>query len=171
MHPRHHIGLVIALISAGCAPLSDGQSVPWHRPADTGTDLSPDRLGALMGQVAAMDSASAQREIARMEPGVMQSSAAERLKLAYLLSRENSGMEDLRQADTLLEDLMPALEDGDTRILARLLQSNIRLQLLLGEERSKAAELTRKIQQLKGLEKELQQHNFTTDPPRTLPDQ
>jgi hypothetical protein len=173
MHLKHHIGLVIALLGAGCAPLPDGHplsTVTWQRPADTGTDLSPDRLGALMGQVAALDDVSAQKEIARLESGVVQSSAADRLKLAYLLSLESSRLEDQRQADALLEDLISDLENGDTRILVRLLQSNIRLQLLLGEERSKAAELTRKIQQIKGLEKELQQHNFTTDPPHTSPD-
>lgn len=165
--------LVTALLSAGCAPLHEGQTVStvtWQRPADTGTDLSPNRLGTLMGQVAALDHASYQREIARLKSSLTQSSAAERFTLAYLLSLENSGIKDLHQADALLEDLISTLEDGDTRIVARLLQSNIRLQLSLGEERSKAEELTRKIQQLKGLEEELQQHNYTTDPPQTSPE-
>ncbi|MBI5463278.1 MAG: hypothetical protein HY941_13935 [Gammaproteobacteria bacterium] len=146
-------------------------AVTWQHPVDTGTDLSPARLGALTNRLAALDPASARREIARLKSNMAQSSVAERLKLAALLNREHNGMDELRQADTLLENLIPDLEDGDTRALARLLQHNIRLQLLLTEERNTVAELTRKIQQIKGLEEELQQHNSTTDPSQTLPAQ
>lgn len=174
MRPEPHIWLLIALLGTGCAQQFDRQpastAVTQGR-AISGADLTPAELAALMSQVAAMDAAVAHRESVRLAAHVERRSVAERLQLAYLLCREPGAMEALRQADGMLEELIPALDNGDTRELARLLQRNIKLQLRLDEVSAKAAELNHKIQQIKGLEEELQLHKLTDDPTRAMPDQ
>lgn len=179
MRPRHRIiAWLIALLCAGCAPLPrvhapTAPTTTGRQQTDTGRDLylSPARVGALVGAVSGMDATAAEQEIVRLQQGMARRGPAERLKLAALLGRrENGTLEDLRRADTLMDALIPGLENDDSRALARLLQRNIRLQLSLEEEHEKVAEFSRKIQQLKGLEEELQQHNATPDPAPDTPD-
>lgn len=175
MRPRQQrMSMLIPLLCAACAPLPEVQPAPaatsQQQPAEPDAGLSPARLGTLLNQVDSLDATAAQTEIVRLQRDTARRDATEQLRLACLLSRrEDRTPENLRQADTLLENLISGLRDSETRALARLLQRNIRLQLSLAAAHSQVAEYTRKIQQIKGLEQELQQHNLTTDPASDSP--
>jgi hypothetical protein len=162
---RTHFLLTSAALLAGCAGLGAGPQATspsaGHGPAaapekQTLADnaLTPAQLAEYIGKVSKLEGEAAIAEAKRLE-ATAHGNAGDRLKLAYLLARDGARPEDLARARELLTGI--ALDDAGTREIARLLQRIVRLEQNVRQERVKATELQEKIEQLKSLERELQE--------------
>jgi hypothetical protein len=149
----------LSLLLEGCAGFSIWPSTPQkgapivEKHGVAGTSLTPSQITAYMAEVSKLDGPSLDAEIKRLQAGA-RGSAGDRLKLAYLLSREGSVV----RARRLMEGLPDTFDDPGTREIARLVQRVVKLQQDLLQERRKASDLQSKIDQLMSLEQTLQQH-------------
>ena len=146
-------GLLLTL--AGCSAL----------PPEYQAMLSPGEAGAPallseLARVGALVPEQRRRELAELE-GVRRLDAARRFQLAALLEREDS-VESLERSLKTLNTLSEA--DARTQALLDLMKKSLKTRLELKQQAARTQELQDKLEQIKALEKSLQQRNA---PPRT----
>jgi len=122
--------------------------------------LSPGEAGApaLLGELARVDALTPdqrRRELAALE-GVRRLDAAKRFQLAALLEREDS-TESLEHSLKILNSL--AEPDARTRVLLDQMKKSLKARIELRQQIARAQELQEKLDQIKALEKTLQQRN------------
>lgn len=165
---RRSLSLGMGLILAGHAYPAPATAlaapaVPAQREAQA-LDRKPaamftlGQLSAFIDRLDSQDSAAVRAEIKHLQ-GLGTPDAADRLKLAWLLSRNNAPAADLARAEEQLEGLERLFDDAATRHFVRLLQRTLAAERSLRQERKKTAELYEKLQQIKKLELELQERS------------
>jgi len=150
-----------ALFLAGMLLTVGGCAAPIEYPAF----LSPGEAGApaLLSELARVDALTPEqrrRELAALE-GVRRLDAPKRFQLAALLEREDS-TESLEHSLKILNSL--AEPDARTRALLDQMKKSLKARIELRQQIARAQELQDKLDQIKALEKTLQQRNA---PPRT----
>jgi hypothetical protein len=146
-------GLLLTLGACALPP----EYPPFLAPAETGGSA---QLGEL-ARVAALSPERRRRELAELD-AMRRLDDARRFQLAALLEREDS-------ADALERSLktLNALGEGDARsqALVDLLKKSLKARLELKEQTARAQELQDKLEQIKALEKSLQQRDGTSRTP------
>jgi len=122
--------------------------------------LGPGEAGApaLLSELARVDALTPdqrRRELAALE-GVRRLDAAKRFQLAALLERED-GTESLEHSLKILNSL--AEPDARTRVLLDQMKKSLKARIELRQQIARAQELQEKLDQIKALEKTLQQRN------------
>jgi len=113
---------------------------------------------ALLGELARVDGLTPEqrrRELAELEE-MRRLDAARRFQLAALLEREDS-TESLERSLKILNNL--AEPDVRTEALLKLMKASLRSRIELKQQTARAQELQGKLEQIKALEKSLQQRN------------
>lgn len=87
----------------------------------------------------------------------------EKIRRAYALSQPGATAEQLAKAESLLDGLAADLDDPAARAVVVLLQRYVSQGRSLTAERRYGAELRRKIDQIKALERDLQERRHRTD--------
>ena len=158
-----------ALFLAGVLLILGGCATPIEYPAF----LSPGEAGApaLLSELARVDALTPdqrRRELATLE-GVRRLDAAKRFQLAALLEREDS-TESLEHSLKILNSL--AEPDARTRMLLDQMKKSLKARIELRqqmaraqEQTARAQELQDKLDQIKALEKTLQQRNGSSRTP------
>jgi hypothetical protein len=113
---------------------------------------APVMLSAL-ARVAKLSPEQRRREIAELE-GVRRLDATRRFQLAALLEKEDT-LEAQERSLKLLAGL--PRDDARTRALLDLMRQSIRTRIELGQQTARTQELQDKLDQIKALEKSLQQ--------------
>lgn len=128
--------------------------------------LAQDESGApaLLGELSRVGSLSPEqrrRELAELE-GLRHLNSARRFQLAALLERE-----DTVEAFERSLKLLNAMPEGDarTQALLDLMKRSLRTRLELKQQVTRTQELQGKLEQIKALEKSLQQRNGSTRTP------
>jgi hypothetical protein len=143
-------GLLLSL--GACAALP-----PPERPAPRVTQSEPgvSVLLSELARVAALSPEQRRRELADLENG-RRLDDAKRFQLASLLEREDS-------ADAFERGLkaLAAMDETDSRTqaLIDLLRRSLKVRIELKQQTARAQELQDKLEQIKALEKSLQQRN------------
>ncbi len=121
---------------------------------------APALLGEL-ARVAALSAEQRRRELADLE-GARRLDDARRFRLAALLEREDS-VEALERSLKSLN----AMADGDarTQALLDLMKKSLRTRIELRQQTARTQELQDKLEQIKALEKSLQQRNTPVKTP------
>ena len=144
------------------------EETPVPGPAETGQKaLTATRALAAMDYVAALNALAAKQRIERLQDRRLEHTAGERLELALLLSRDSMDDRSLKQALQLLKGLANDAEDAGVQALLQLQQHSLEREQRYRAERRKTAELARKIEHLKGLERELDESNKRMEEPLT----
>jgi len=151
-----------SLFLAGVLLTLGGCATPIEYPAI----LSPGEAGApaLLSELARVEALTPdqrRRELAALE-GVRRLDAAKRFQLAALLEREDS-TESLEHSHKILNSL--AEPDARTRVLLDQMKKSLKARIELRQQTARAQELQDKLDQIKALEKSLQQRNGTTRTP------
>jgi hypothetical protein len=155
MNPHYHLALVVLLLG-GCA-------VPPSRPAEPLRSAAPvaelylDELSAVQG----MNAEQARRELADLTVA-RRLTGAERFRLAVLAARDERG--DWERALKTLDELPPNA-DLRAQALIEMLRKTLHGRLDLRQQSARAQELQDRIQQIKALEKDLQQRNEASKTP------
>ena len=119
---------------------------------------------ALLGELSRVDGLTAEqrrREVAGLE-SMRRLDAAKRFQLAALLEREDS-TESLERSLKILNTL--AEPDARTQALLDLLKKSLKARIDLKQQTARAQELQDKLEQIKALEKSLQQRNGASKTP------
>ncbi|HEX7970984.1 MAG TPA: hypothetical protein VF501_02010, partial [Thiobacillus sp.] len=82
------------------------------------------------------------------------------------LSLDNAAPADLMHAEEQLEGLEFQFEDPATRLFVHMLQRTVAAERALRKEKKRAADLQEKLQQIKKLERDLQERNQADPPPQ-----
>lgn len=127
-----------------------------------------DQLSEYIQQLLRQDIAAQQAELKRLQH-LAPIGASDRLKLAYLLSLENASLEDLVQAQTLLDGLELLFGDPGTCLYVRLLQRTIKLHTAHKQETQRAEELEETLRRIKELQSGSIQRNQATPPAQSEP--
>ena len=148
---------------AGLLLMLGACAAPVERPA---TFAPPPKLDAsvMLGElsrVAALTGDQRRRELTGLE-GERRLDDTQRFQLAALLEREDS-MEALERSLKSLN----AMADGDTRAqaLLDLMKRSLKSRIELRQQTARTQELQDKLEQIKALEKSLQQRNGTPKAP------
>ena len=161
MRCEKRISLAITLLLSTGTGCTTGPVSRW---SPHGPSLTVGGMAACLEEVSDLAPEAVPVEIARLEGGAVEGSAADRLKLAYLLSRSDTSVSDPDRAWEILKGLMPTLRDRDAQEIARLLARTITLERALRVERDRTAEAQQKIERLKGLERELDDSSRASQP-------
>lgn len=156
MTPRSFF-LAVLLLTLGACTALPLEYQAFLRPEDGGAP-------ALLGELARVDGLTPEqrrRELAELE-GVRRLDAARRFQLAALLEREDS-TESLERSLKILNTL--AEPDARTEALLKLMKASLRSRIELKQQTARAQELQGKLEQIKALEKSLQQRNGTSKTP------
>ena len=145
-----------SLFLAGMLLTLGGCAAPIEYPAV----LGPGEAGApaLLSELARVDALTPdqrRRELAALE-GVRRLDVAKRFQLAALLEREDS-TESLEHSLKILNSL--AEPDARTRVLLDQMKKSLKARIELRQQTARAQELQDKLDQIKALEKTLQQRN------------
>lgn len=110
-----------------------------------------------LGQVQAMSAEQSRRELNELA-GIKRLDKPRRLRLAAVLARDEQGEWDraLKMLDGLATD-----DDPRSQILVDLLRKSWRTRLALRQQDARVTQLQQRIQQIKALEKDLQQRSET----------
>ena len=138
---------VLLLALSACAHLPDTPALRALQP-----DAGAQAMLAELTRVGSLSAEQRRRELAALENARLDD--ARRFQLAALAEREDN-------ADTLERGLraLGALDPGDTRAqaLVELMKRSLRARLELRQQSARAQELQDKLEQIKTLEKSLQQ--------------
>ena len=145
------------LLSMGACTLPPEYPAFRAHQAESG---APALLGEL-ARVAALSAEQRRRELADLE-GARRLDDARRFRLAALLEREDS-VEALERSLKSLN----AMADGDarTQALLDLMKKSLRTRIELRQQTARTQELQDKLEQIKALEKSLQQRNTPVKTP------
>jgi hypothetical protein len=164
MQHKKRVSLAMTLLVAagpGCTLGPHGPLSGWtsHR-----SSLSAEEMASSLAEVSSLAPEAVPAAIARLEDGAAAGSAQDRLKLAYLLGRFDAPTSDPDRATEILRGLSPAFQDKRAQEIARLLGRTLTLERELSLAHSRTAELQQQIEQLKGLERELEDRSRTIEP-------
>lgn len=142
----------LLLTLGACAALSPPE-YPAPRAGQSG--LGPATLAGELARVAALSPEQRRRELAGQENG-RRLDDAKRFQLAALLERE-----DNVDAYELGLKALAAMDETDarTRALIDLLRRSLKMRIELRQQTARAQELQDKLEQIKALEKTLQQRS------------
>lgn len=150
-------GLLLTL--AACA--TPGEQPPRNAQIETNApaQLNATTLLNELTRVAALTGEQRRRELAALEAGRIDD--ARRFQAAVLLEREDS----LEALERSLRNLNALAElDARAQALVDLMKKSLRARIELRQQTARAQELQEKLDQIKALEKSLQQRNT---PPKT----
>jgi hypothetical protein len=134
--------------------------------------LSPSRMLDALERVATMEPGDSKQMVELLQTGAGNLAAGDRFKLVLLLSQEGANNKSLKQALQLLDGLEAEAKEVSVREVLRLQRHNLRLEQLYRKERKKSVELQKKIEYLKGLERQLDESNKRVkEPPNSNPEQ
>jgi hypothetical protein len=157
------LGLCLVLAACAATGLGTESEHEEHQgrkaPAgivDSGFTL--ERMGAFIQQTSSQDFGAQRAEATRLQH-IPEISASDRLKLAYLLSLENTSQDDLAQSKAMLDGLDLQFADPATRLYVRLLQRTVAAEAAYKTEKQRADELQEKLRQIKKLELDLMERN------------
>jgi hypothetical protein len=128
--------------------------------------LTVPQMLAGLEQVAGLKPKAAKMLIARLQARSDELSAGDRFELALLLSQKGDDT-SLKQAGQLLNRLEADAQAPGVLEILRLQRRNLDLEQRYRSERRKTAELRKKIEHLKGLERELDESNKRMQEPLT----
>ena len=129
-------------------------------PPRTPLSISADLYLAELGDLQEMPAELARRELGELN-GEKRLDKIQRFRLAALLSRDEHG--DWERALKALEGLNEGA-DVQSRALVELLRKSLRARLELRQQNARVTELQQRIQQIKSLEKDLQQRSEPAKP-------
>jgi hypothetical protein len=147
-------GLLLSLAACTALPLE------YQTVLSSGDGGAPALLGEL-ARVGGLSADQRRRELAELE-NVRRLDAARRFQLAALLEREDSA-EALERSLKVLNSL--AEPDARTAALLDLMKTSLRARIELRQQTARAQELQGKLEQIKALEKSLQQRNGAAKTP------
>lgn len=150
------------LILAGLLLVLSACALPPEYPAIPG--LTEQGASVMLGELARVDALTAnqrRRELAELE-GSRRLDANRRFQLAALLARED-GAESLERSLQILNGL--AESDTRTQALLELMKKSLKARVELIEQAARAQELQQKLDQIKALEKSLQQRSTPAGKP------
>jgi DNA-binding response OmpR family regulator len=124
-----------------------------------------DLLNEYIEQISRLDIAVRRSEVKRLQ-GLVPIGASDRLKLACLLSAENASLEDLVQAQSVLEGLESLFGDAGTRLYVQLLQKTVSMEAAHRRGTQRADELGEKHGQPSSDQLDLNEIN-KSEPPAT----
>ncbi len=127
--------------------------------------LSTSRMLADLERVAAMDASKAKQMIEQLQIESSALSAGDRFELVLLLSQKGSSPKSQKQAWQLLDGLEAETSDPGVKEILSLQRRILSLERLYRLERNKTVELQKKIEYLKGLERELDESNRRIEEP------
>jgi len=148
----------LLLLSACAAPPAP------ERPPFRAVRAEPGGAAALLGElarVAALSAEQRRRELAELE-GERRHDDARRFQLAALLERED-GVEALERSLKILGTLSEA--DPRAQALLDLMKKSLKARIELRQQTARAQELQDKLEQIKALEKSLQQRTIPAKTP------
>jgi hypothetical protein len=154
MNPTPYL-LAAALLLGGCAALEQ-PALPVVE-----TRLGPATLAGELARVAALTPEQRRRELAALD-AERRLDDARRFQQAALLEREDSVDAHERALKSLaaIDDVTPR-----ARAVIDLLKRGLRARIELRQQSAQAQVLQEKLDQIKALEKSLQQHNVPTKTP------
>jgi hypothetical protein len=121
--------------------------------------LTPARMLAALERFATLETGMARQRIERLQAGNADLTAEERFELVLLLSQKNAKQRSRNRALRLLDRLEPEASEPSVREMLRLLRHNLQLRKSYISARRKGDKLQKKIEYLKGLERELEESN------------
>lgn len=137
-------------------------ALPIEYPAILGTgEAGAPALLSELARVDALTPDQRRRELAELE-GVRRLDAARRFQLAALLERDDS-TESLERSLKILNTL--AEPDARTRALLDQMKTSLKARIELRQQTARTQELQDKLEQIKALEKSLQQRNAPSRTP------
>ena len=154
----------LLLMLGGCAAVPERPTAKAATPAATtapSTRLDATALLSELTRVASLSPEQRRRELAGLE-GERRLDTAQRFQLAALLEREDS-VEALERSLTTLgtiTDLNPRAQP-----LAELMKKSLKARIELKQQTARTQELQDKLDQIKALEKSLQQRNIPDKTP------
>lgn len=151
------------------------EQVPLQKPApepeqaqENERVLTASRMLTALERIAGLATEHTQRRIAALQNGADDFTAEDRFELALLLSRKGANNGSLKQALKLLEELEAEADGPAVKEALRLHRHSLRREQLYRAERSKSSKLQKKIEYLKGLERELEESNKRVKDPLGL---
>jgi hypothetical protein len=129
--------------------------------------LTAARMLSDLEQVAALEPNAATKMLEHLRSESGELSAGDRFKLLLLLSRKGADDKSLKRAWEILNSLEAEAKDPGAREILQLQRSNLDLEQRYRAERRKTVELRKKIEHLKGLERELDESNKRMEEPLT----
>jgi hypothetical protein len=151
----------LLLMLGGCAAVPERPTAATPATTTALTRLDATALLSELTRVASLSSEQRRRELAGLE-GERRLDAARRFQLAALLEREDS-VEALERSLTTLgtiTDLNPRAQP-----LAELMKKSLKARIELKQQTARTQELQDKLDQIKALEKSLQQRNIPDKTP------
>lgn len=185
MHVKQ-AGLVLALLwLTGCAtteqipdcqeqarnqlqePSQEQQEQEQEQPQqqENARELTATRMLAALERVATLDPSHAQKAAEALQARAVDLTAGDRFELALLLTQKGADDKSLKQAMLLLDGLEAEASEPSVREVLRLQRHRLRLEQLYRNERIRSAGLQKKIEYLKGLERELEESNTRAEEP------
>lgn len=130
-------------------------------------ELTAARMLSDLEQVAALEPKAATKMLEHLRSESGELSAGDRFKLILLLSRKGADDKSLKRAWEILNSLGAEAQDPGVREILQLQRRNLDLEQRYRAERRKTIELKKKIEHLKGLERELDESNKRMEEPLT----
>jgi hypothetical protein len=184
MHPKQ-AGLILVLLwLTGCAttaptpPIETQELIPEQTPIEAQAQehvhmqeqlqeqvqaqehaLTAERMLIALERIANVEAEGTKLTVEQLRDGVHDLTAGERFELLLLLTQKGADNQSLRNASQLLKGLEAEASEPSVKQVLRLQRHNLRLEHLYRKERRKSAELQKKIEYLKGLERELDDSN------------
>jgi hypothetical protein len=127
--------------------------------------LTTTQMLADLERVTAMDAGKAKQMIEQLQIESSSLTAGDRFELVLLLSQKGSSYKSQKQAWQLLDGLDTETSDPGVKEILSLQRRILSLERLYRLERNKTVELQKKIEYLKGLERELDESNQRIEEP------
>jgi outer membrane PBP1 activator LpoA protein len=135
------------------------------------TGLTPARMLVALERFATLKTANTRQRVERLQTGTTDLTAEDRFELVLLLSQKNAKHKSLNQALRLLDSLESEASEPSVKEILRLQRHNLQLRKLYRSARRKSDKLQKKIEYLKGLERELEESNTRyVEPPPAKPE-
>lgn len=127
--------------------------------------LTAARALASLEHVATLDAKNAKQMIKQLQTGSAELSPGDRFELVLLLSQKGSSNKSQKRAWRLLDGLEADVKEPGVKEILHLQRRILTLEQLHRLEHKKTAELQKKIEYLKGLERELDESNRRIEEP------
>lgn len=129
--------------------------------------LTESRMLEVLERAASLKPPETRQRLEQLRSRPVELSAGERFELALLLSRDGMDERALKQSLQLLKQLASETGEASVRALLALQRRSLEREQRYRIERRKTAELEKKIEHLKGLERELDESNKRMEEPLT----
>jgi hypothetical protein len=137
----------------------DAEPITTIPPAHETEVLTLVRMLERLDHVTTLESGPVTQQIKALDARFKALNPAGRYELALLLTRKGAGSRSLNRAISILDDLLLHVKDNIVKEILQLHRHYFILQKQYRSERNKTIELTKKIENLKGLEQDLDKSN------------